>query len=58
MFLTIDHINNDGAKHKKEIGMLHLYDYIIRNNYPDTFQIRCWNCNCAKGKYGRCPHNS
>lgn len=57
-FLTIDHINNDGSKFKgtsyrKGTG---LYLWIIKNGYPSTFQILCWNCNCAKGLYGSCPH--
>jgi hypothetical protein len=58
-FLTIDHINNDGAAHKKEHGTrFHLYAWLKRNNYPkDNFQLLCYNCNCAKGKLGYCPHN-
>jgi hypothetical protein len=54
-FLTIDHINNDGAKHRKEIRK-NLYLWIIQNNFPEGFQILCWNCNCAKGFHGECPH--
>jgi hypothetical protein len=57
-FLTIDHINNDGAEHKRSIGGVDLYNWIIKNNFPDTFQVLCWNCNCAKGKYGVCPHTA
>jgi len=62
-FLTIDHINNDGAEHRKKLGITQnsghgskLYRWIIRNNFPDGFQVLCWNCNCAKGHYGYCPH--
>jgi len=58
-FLTMDHINNDGAKHRKELkenGHIHIYDWIIKNDFPDTFQVLCMNCNWAKGKYKLCPH--
>ena len=59
-FLTIDHINNDGAKHKKEIGSGLLYHWLIKNNFPNNFQVLCYNCNCAKAKNirnpGVCPH--
>lgn len=52
IFFTIDHVNNDGAKQRKnkehrESG-IGLYKYIIDNNFPKTFQILCFNCNCAK----------
>ncbi len=61
-FLTIDHINNDGAKHRKEQnlhGGFSIHAWLKRNNFPkDNFQILCWNCNCAKGHYGYCPHEN
>ncbi len=58
-FLSIDHINGGGNKHRKEIGGsgYALYSWIIKNNFPDGFQILCHNCNQAKGYYGICPHN-
>ena len=61
-FLTIDHMNNDGAKHRREIGTDgnrggRIYNWLIRNKFPKGFQVLCWNCNCAKGLYGECPHN-
>lgn len=59
-FLTIDHINNDGAKHRKEIGQgsVPLMLYLKNNNYPtDSFQCLCWNCNCGRNiNGGICPH--
>jgi len=54
-FLGIDHINNNGSQHRKEIGR-GLYDFLIKNNFPSEFQILCHNCNFAKGHYGYCPH--
>lgn len=58
-FLTIDHKNNDGAnfRNKKGIKGNSIFFWIIRNNFPNSLQILCWNCNY--GKYlgdGICPH--
>jgi hypothetical protein len=56
-FLALDHINGGGSKHRKEVGNgTMLYAWIIRNNFPEMFQILCHNCNSAKGFYGQCPH--
>ena len=45
--LTIDHINNDGYKHRKEIKG-NLYFWLIKNNFPEGFQVLCFNCNHKK----------
>lgn len=57
-FLSIDHINGGGSEHRKKIkrGGAGIYIWLIKNNFPDGFQILCHNCNLAKGFYGRCPH--
>jgi hypothetical protein len=58
-FLTIDHINNDGATHRKEIGNGgdRILRWLRKNNYPEGFQILCWNCQWGKVKNnGVCPH--
>jgi len=58
-FLTIDHINNDGNIHRKEFKINSgnkLISWIIKNNFPDIFQILCFNCNLSKGLFGKCPH--
>jgi hypothetical protein len=61
-FLTIDHINNDGAIDRKTFGVGKAHDLhanIIRQGFPDTYQILCWNCNCGKHRNGGiCPHKS
>ena len=67
MFLSLDHVNNDGAEHRRELG----YDgngkgassatlsWLRKNNYPEGFQILCMNCNCGKARNGGvCPHKS
>lgn len=51
--LTVDHVNNDGHIHRKEVGFS-IYRWIIKNNFPKDLQILCWNCNCAKQQYGGC----
>ena len=60
-FLSIDHVNNDGNGHRHPSGGrvlgAALYTHIIHNDYPDSFQILCMNCNYGKHKNnGVCPH--
>jgi hypothetical protein len=56
-FLSIDHINGGGNKHRKEIGKgRRIYRWLKFNHYPTGFQVLCMNCNHAKGSYGICPH--
>ena len=59
-FLTIDHINNDGNKERKErpqTGML-FYHWLVKNSFPKSnYQVLCFNCNCGKNiNGGICPH--
>ena len=57
-FLSIDHVNGGGNKHRKESGVgCVIYPWLIRNNFPKGFQILCYNCNMSKGFYGKCPHD-
>lgn len=56
-FLAIDHKNNDGNEQRKTMASNQVYRWIIENNYPNSIQILCHNCNMAKAFYGRCPHN-
>jgi predicted CXXCH cytochrome family protein len=61
-FGTLDRINNDGNKQRKELEKqskgIWFYYWLKRNNYPDVYklQVLCWNCNLAKAIYGECPH--
>lgn len=45
-FLNIDHINNDSCNHRNDDK--HLYDWLIRNDFPSGFQVLCWNHNWLK----------
>lgn len=60
VFLTIDHINGGGRKHIKSIveirGGTNFYRWLRKNNYPDGFQVLCYNCNCGKRTFEECPH--
>lgn len=62
-FLTIDHINQNGADHRRELGFDHtctgynFYIWLRKQDYPDLgLQVLCANCNTAKGAFGVCPH--
>jgi len=50
--LTIDHIDGGGCAHRREIKVNHnareFYRWIIKNNFPDGFQILCCNCQSIK----------
>ena len=60
-FLCLDHINDDGKKHRaelKKIGVSNgtgFYRYLRRSGFPAGLQTLCHNCNMAK-RYGACPH--
>jgi hypothetical protein len=55
-FLTIDHIHGGGNIHRLKIlgGKSHagipFYLWLIRNNFPEGFQVLCFNCNSLKTK--------
>lgn len=55
-FLTLDHVNNDGYKHRAIVGNAVFQD-VIRRGFPSEFQILCYNCNYGKSHNdGVCPH--
>lgn len=63
-FLTIDHINNDGAKFRREtlgnrwLGGYHTYRWLKANGFPQgDLQVLCMNCQQGKKLNGGvCPH--
>lgn len=58
-FLTIDHVNNDGAEHRKQVGRSNVLSWLKKNNYPEGFQVLCFNCNMGKQfNGGTCPHQT
>ena len=50
--LCIDHINGGGNNHFRELRDLGIqfHPWLIKNNYPDGFQVLCANCNMRKAK--------
>ena len=48
--LCIDHIKNDGASHRREVGGggTTLYRNLKKRNFPEGFQVLCSNCNQIK----------
>jgi hypothetical protein len=30
--------------------------WLVKNKFPGGFQVLCHNCNYAKARSGRCPH--
>lgn len=52
--LTIDHVNGDGAEHRKNLpggesrSGLFLYRWLIDNDMPSGFQTLCNRCNSSK----------
>jgi len=58
-FLSLDHVNNDGAAHRKVIDRRKLYKWLQREGYPPGFQVLCMNCNFGKARNGGvCPHQT
>ena len=61
-FLSLDHVNNDGAKQRRELNKTNhkstrsTYYWAIKNNFPPSLQLLCYNCNMSKGFRGYCPH--
>ncbi len=56
-FLTIDHVNNDGARHRKKVSSTKLYRELrTYGTVNPNYQLLCWNCNITKAKYKKCPH--
>jgi|SRR6185436_10210013 len=57
VFLTIDHVHNDGATHRREVGLGDaFFKWLKSHGFPSGFQILCRNCNWAKFREGECPH--
>ena len=49
--LCIDHVNGNGNAHRRSIGITSgamFFQWLIKNNFPDGFQVLCANCNLKK----------
>lgn len=56
-FLSIDHVNGGGIKHRKSRGAHRAMLDIVRAGFPADYRLLCHNCNQALGFYGTCPHS-
>lgn len=58
-FLAVDHIDGNGAAHRRELGGTGtvFYAWLVKNNFPNGFRLLCHNCNFARSRNGGvCPH--
>ena len=55
-FLSLDHVANDGAEHRRRERCVDTAIWALKNGCPDILQILCYNCNNAKSTHGICPH--
>jgi len=49
-YLNIDHTMGNGKEHRKEINRKNIYLWLVKNNFPEGFQVLCWACNMQKGR--------
>ena len=61
MFLSIDHINNDGAEERRSGkyngGGSAFYNWLRKSKFPQGYQVLCMNCQVGKHRNGGvCPH--
>lgn len=47
VFLTIDHMDGGGKKHRAVIGN-NIYRWLAKESFPSGYRILCWNCNVAR----------
>jgi hypothetical protein len=58
-FLGLDHIKDDGAEHRRQIGQVRhtIYSWLRKTGYTYAdLVVACHNCNMARSMYGKCPH--
>jgi hypothetical protein len=63
MFLSIDHIDNNGALERKSGkytgGGSAFYSWLRKMSFPVGYQVLCMNCQVGKHKNGGvCPHQT
>ena len=58
-FLTVDHIGNTGAEHRRKHGSgRRTLAAIKREGAPrEKYRVLCQSCNSSLGHHGYCPHN-
>lgn len=55
LFLSIDHVVPCGKNRKQTYQ---LFKQILDENFPEDYQLLCFNCNCGRDiNGGICPHS-
>jgi hypothetical protein len=58
--LSLDHIDDNGAEHRRQMGGLgkaaHLYRRLIRDKFPTGFQTLCYNHQMKKELFRKRKH--
>lgn len=61
-FLTIDHRDGNGRRHRAEIGRRtgpSFYRWLKAQGFPEGYAVLCFNCNCGRSVNGGvCPHRA
>lgn len=68
-FLDFDHTRNNGAEHRQQLNTPNIMAWLLKHDCPGAgetphcdecapypLQLLCSNCNQAKTRYGKCPH--
>jgi len=59
--LTLDHENEDGSLHRRDLDGENIYRHLIRVNFKTPYKLRvlCYNCNLGSYRNGgTCPHKT
>ena len=54
-FLTLEHKDGRDKSKKRKTGKA-AWLQAKWDRWPENLTVLCFNCNCGKGIYGKCPH--
>lgn len=58
-FLTVEHMNGNGAQHRRMIGKTDMWLWLYHNGFPKGYTLLCFNCNAGAFRNGGiCPHKT
>lgn len=46
--LALDHVNDNGAEERRNSHRIQIWVKIIKEGFPDCYQVLCANCNAIK----------
>ncbi len=55
-FLSFDHKDNSGAEHRRNKMTYWSYHKWLLAERRSNMRLLCYNCNCSRGFFGKCPH--